>query len=147
MAHTATLKFKYAVQGTAYKVLDCNYSFTKPIQQSGEPCGGTTGGIIELTVETPASSDLFLYKWMQGSDTQKDGEIVFEVPDRANLARKTLVFKKGYCIYLHDSFNSYSEGQMLTRLTISAAEIIIMGNGDSCSFKSRNLHKQEDDEN
>ncbi|MDR0332292.1 MAG: hypothetical protein LBI15_02400 [Dysgonamonadaceae bacterium] len=146
MAHTATLRLKHAALGT-YKVLNCNYRFTKPIQQSGEPCGGATGGQIEITVETPAGNDLLLYKWMQGSDTHKDGEIVFEVPDRANLAKKTLVFRKGYCIYLHDSFSSQSDGQMLTQLIISAAEIIILGSGDSCSFKSKNLNKQDDDEN
>ena len=119
MAHTAQLK----IDGGEYDIIECEYEFTKPIKENGQPAGRASGGLIHLIVLTPDDKDTTLYEWMQSATEQKNGEIVFSVVDLGNLAVKSLSFTSAYCIRLYDYFNKHNNVQMYTKITISAAEI------------------------
>jgi len=119
MAHTAELK----LEGRTYKIIECEYEFNQPIRRSRQPAGHPSGGDIHLTLESPDSSDLFIHSWMQGTTEDKDGSIIFSVVSGGKPSIKRLHFTRGYCIRLYEYFNSAADAQMLTKITISAAEI------------------------
>jgi len=121
MAHKAQL----SLDGNKYDILECEYEFTKPVKENGQPAGRATGGFIHLIVITPDENDLSLYEWMQSATEQKDGEIVFSVVELGEDAIKNLSFKSAYCIRLYEYFNKHNNVQMYSKITISAAEIHI----------------------
>jgi len=131
MAHTAQLK----LEGREYKIIDCDYVFSQPTKENGQPAGFPAGGLINLTIESPDNSDLFIHRWMQGTTEHKDGTIVFSVVNAGKPSTKTLHFKRAYCIRLHEKFSTGSDAQMLTNITISAAEIAF-GRTESLVFKN-----------
>ena len=120
MAHIAHLKLD---GGGEFDIIECEYEFTKPIKENGQPAGHASGGLMHLIVVTPDETVLTLYEWMQSSTEQKDGEIIFSVVDLGESAVKTLKFKGAYCIRLYDNFNKHNNVQMYTKITVSAAEI------------------------
>jgi len=131
MAHTAQLR----LEGREYKIIECDYEFNQPIKQNKQPAGHPDGGLINLTIESPDNSDLFIHNWMQGATEHKDGTIVFSVVNAGKPSTKTLHFKRAYCIYLFERFSSLANAQMLTRITISAAEIAF-GRTENTVFKN-----------
>ena len=126
MAHQAQLK----IERREYNVVECEYEFTQPVNENGQPSGRPSGGMIQLVVIAPDDNDLFLHEWMQSATVHKDGQIVFTIVDVGNPSTKTLHFKRGYCIRLYEHFNTHSDGQMYTKITISAAEIAFGGSGN-----------------
>ena len=119
MAHTAHLK----LENREYKLLECEYEFIQPIKENGQPGGRPSGGLIHFTMESPDDSILIFHDWMQNTTEHKNGQIIFSVIDEAKPTIKTLHFKNAYCIRLYEYFSGYSNTQMLTKITISAAEI------------------------
>ena len=134
MAHTALLK----LGSKEYKVMECEYEFIQPIKDNGQPAGRPSCGLIHLTVVAPDNSDLFLHNWMQSSTDHKEGQIVFAVVDTGTPSRKTLHFKRTYCIRLYEYFSGHSDGQMYTKITLSAAEIAF---GETASVVFKNDQK------
>jgi hypothetical protein len=132
MAHTA----KLMVETKTYEVLECNYNYFRHQQENGQPESGAIGGNIQLIMKSPGDNDLFLHDWIRGSTENKEGVIVFEVADKANISKKHLFFKGAYCVSLRESFNAYGDGQMLTSIALSAAEIIFGLGQKTCLFKS-----------
>ena len=128
MAHTAHLK----LESREYKLLECEYEFIQPIKENGQPAGHPSGGLIHFTLEAPSDDkNPVFYNWMRSSTDHKDGKIIFSVPNKANLSFKTLHFKRAYCIRLYEYFRGGdSNTQMLTKITISAAEIAFGENGE-----------------
>jgi len=131
MAHTALLK----LGSKEYKVMECEYEFVQPIKDNGQPAGRTSCGLIHLTVVAPDNNDLFLYNWMQSATEHKEGEIVFSVVDTGAPSKKNLHFKRTYCIRLYEYFSGQGDGQMYTKLTLSASEIAF-GESGSVVFKN-----------
>ncbi len=129
------VKAIFKVEGVKYNLLECEYEFIQPIKENGQPAGRSSGSLIHCTFVSPDNSDLFLHDWMQNSMEQKDGQIVFSVVDAAKPSDKTLHFKHAYCVRLYEYFNSHSDSQMLTKITISAAEISF-GNSGNVVFKN-----------
>ncbi|MDR0333793.1 MAG: hypothetical protein LBI15_10055 [Dysgonamonadaceae bacterium] len=124
MAHTAKLKLD---NGREYNLLNCDYEFYQPTQASGEPCAGVFQSPIRFVVKSPANDDLFFYKWMQYTNQTESGQIIFMVFKKGEITPQTLNFTNAYCVYLHESFDSYGEGQMLTTIAISSANKITFG--------------------
>lgn len=132
MAHQALLK----LEGKEYQIIECEYEFIQPIKENGQPSGHPSGGLIHFTVVSPDNNDLFLHDWMQGAIEHKDGQIIFSVINEAKLSTKTLKFKRAYCIRLYEYFNAHNgEIQMLTKITISAAEVAF-GESGNIVFKN-----------
>jgi len=122
--------------GRDYDVLECDYEFVQPIKENGQPSGRPGGGLIRLTVVSPDDSDLLLHNWMKDKTEMKDGKVTFLVVSDSNkTSTKKLNFKDAYCIRLNEYFNSQSEIQMCTKLTISASEISF-GKGEEVAFKN-----------
>jgi len=119
MAHTALLRLK----SKEYNVIACEYEFTQPVKENGQPCGHPVCGLIRITIVSPDDNDLFLHDWMRSATDHKDGEIIFSVVDTGKPSVKTMHFKRGYCVRLRERFDPHANEQMLTRITISAAEI------------------------
>jgi hypothetical protein len=134
MAHTAQLR----LESKEYKVIECEYEFVQPIKETGQPAGHPAGGLIHLTIVSPDNSDLFLHDWMQSATEHKDGKIIFSVVDTGTPSIKSLHFKRAYCIRLYEYFNLHANVQMLTKITISAAEISF---GESGSIALKNDRK------
>jgi hypothetical protein len=131
MAHTALLK----LGSKEYKVMECEYEFIQPIKDNGQPAGRPSGGLIHLTVVAPDNSDLFLHNWMQSATEHKEGQIVFAVVDTGTPSKKTVQFKRAYCIRLYEHFDGRNDGQMYAKITLSAAEIAF-GETGSVVFKN-----------
>ena len=131
MAHTAQLK----IESKEYNVTECEYEFIQPIKENGQPAGHPTGGLVRFTIVSPDNGDLFLHDWMQSATDHKDGKIIFSVVDTGKPSVKTLHFKRAYCIRLHECFNLHANMQMLTKITVSAAEISF-GESGSIAFKN-----------
>jgi hypothetical protein len=126
MAHQAKLK----IERKEYNVIECEYEFVQPIKENGQPAGRPAGGLVHLVVVSPDNNDMFLHDWMQSATEHKDGQIAFSVVDVGNSSTKTLHFKRAYCIRLYEYFNTHSNVQMYTKITISAAEIAFGENGN-----------------
>jgi len=133
MAHQAKLKIENIDR--EYNVLECEYEFLQPIKENGQPAGRPSGGIVHLVLVSPDNNDMNLHDWMQSATEHKDGKIVFSVVDMENLSTKTLHFNHAYCIRLYEYFNAQNNGQMFTKITISAAEITF-GDNESVVFKN-----------
>jgi len=133
MAHTAQLAFKS--ENKKYPVIECEYELIQPVKENGQPSGQPLGGIVHLAIVSPDDSDLFLHEWMRSSTEDKSGTIVFSVVDAGKSSEKTLHFKRAFCVRMYEYFNGYSDGQMYTKMTISADEISF-GKGGSITFKN-----------
>jgi hypothetical protein len=72
---------------------------------------------------------------MQSATDNKEGQIVFAVVDTGTPSKKTVHFKRAYCIRLYEYFNGHSDGQMYTKITLSAAEVSF-GESGSVVFKN-----------
>jgi hypothetical protein len=131
MAHTAQLK----IESKEYNVIECEYEFVQPIKENGQPAGRPAGGVVHLTVVSPDDNDLFLHDWMQSATEHKDGRITFSVVDTGKPSIKTLQFKRAYCVRLYEYFSGQGNIQMVTKITISAAEISF-GKSGSIVFKN-----------
>ncbi len=127
MAHTAKLEIECEVG--SYQVIECNYELVKPIKENGQPGSRATGGIIHITMVTPDNNETFLHEWINNPDQYRDGSITFSVVNEGKASIKTLRFARAFCIRLQEHFNSYSDSQMLTSITVSASEMIF-GAGD-----------------
>jgi len=124
MAHTAFLK----LGNKEYNVIKCEYGFTQPIKENGLTAGLPSGSLILFTLVAPDDSDMSLHEWMQSAEGHKDGQVIFTVQNKTKLSNRTLHFKRAYCIRLYEYFDREDDKQMLTEITISAAEISF-GNG------------------
>lgn len=119
MAHKAQL-----ILEKEYDLIECEYEFIQPIKENGQPSGRPAGGLIHFTLVAPDDNDTRLHNWMQSATEHKDGQIIFEITGDENPPVKTLQFKRAYCIRLYEYFNAHNGAiQMLTKITISAAEI------------------------
>ncbi len=116
---------KFKAAGKEFNVLDCDYSLRQEVDSTGRPSSVTRGGIIRMTVESDAETDLF--EWMCNNFERKDGSIVFFKGD-AEGTLKELQFKEGYLTAFEERFSSTGSHPMTISFAISAREVS-MGRG------------------
>jgi hypothetical protein len=113
---------KLELDSEIFNVLEFDVNFDQNTDNNGKPANKTKGGQIRLVVET-TQTDLFS-DWMVSQTSVKDGKVVFYRRD-AMSTMKNVVFKKGYCISLHESFRSEGATPMITKILITSNEIKI----------------------
>jgi hypothetical protein len=121
MAFNATLSITSASgkAQTSLKVLEMDFGFSQNIDNTGKPTGRPLINNINMVVES--TSDTQIADWMVSFGATKDGKIELEL---RNNVKKTLVFKKAYCIQYHESFNHQGgESPMHISFTISPEEV------------------------
>jgi len=123
MAHKAKLE----LEGSVYRILECEYEITQATKDNGQPSAVPAGGMIVITMVSPDDSDMRFHEWMVDKLEQKDGEIFFEVVNEGKPSNRSLFFKNAYCVKLKESFNDTDTKQMQITITISAAEISFGG--------------------
>lgn len=111
--------------GPEYNVLNAEYSLQRQIDgHTNRPNGRLIGGIIDLTIESQ-HSNVFI-SWITNTEV-KNGLLEFNRRDSAGRSQRNILFKNTYCIYLKELFNSIGSTPMLTKVTLSAHELEIMG--------------------
>jgi len=100
----------------------CEYRFYQETDQKGLPTSKVHGGKIDLSFASIEDNEII--QWMISEDADKNGKISF-VGDNNTKPFKTLEFKDARLISYDESFTDQS--QMITKLSISARQIIISG--------------------
>ncbi|WP_294964692.1 type VI secretion system tube protein TssD [uncultured Flavobacterium sp.] len=111
---------KLELNNQIFNVLEFDITFTQSTDNNGKPANKAKGGQIRLVVES-TSIDLFS-DWMVSYTSTKDGKIIFYRRD-AMSTMKNVTFKKGYCIFFHESFRSEGIAPMTTEILITSNEI------------------------
>jgi len=119
MAHKAKLE----IEGTIYRVLECEYEITQATKDNGQPSASPAGGMIKFTIVSPDDKDVRFHEWMVDKLEQKDGQIFFEVVNDGKPAHKAIFFKDAYCVKLKETFSDTDIKQMHMEITISATEL------------------------
>ncbi len=119
MSHTAYLRIK----DKEYLLISCDYEFVQSMGWNGQPAGRPTSGLIHLILVSPDNEDTFFHDWLQDTMESKDGSIAFTADKAGIPLPKTLCFRDAYCIHLVEYFDGRLPMQMVTKITISAAEI------------------------
>ena len=110
--------------GTEFNILTAEYSLNRPIDLHNRPNGRLRGGIIEITTESQYSNDLI--GWVTNNEL-KNGLLEFNRRDSGSRSQRNIVFKNAYCIYIKEMFTSVGSSPMITKITISAHEMRVMG--------------------
>lgn len=113
---------KLELDNETFNVLEFDVSFNQGIDNNGKPANRTKGGQLRLVVES-TSTNLFS-DWMVSHTSVKNGKIIFYRRD-AMSTMKNITFKKGYCIFFHESFRSETTTPMSTEILITSNEIKI----------------------
>lgn len=115
MAYKATLE----ASGKKYDVLSCSYAFSRNIDHKGRPSSDTSGGTVNLALESTEDNSL-LESMLNTSEKGMDVTIDFQQNDeKASL--KKLELKQAYVIQYSESFSDGAP--MMYQVTLSAKEI------------------------
>ncbi len=120
-----SFKAKFKAGDTEANVIVCNFNLHQEVDVTGRPSSVTRGGIINLTVESTGSTELF--EWMCNSFEKKDGTITFLKRD-SEATLKELAFKEGWIISYDEQFTASTDSPFSIAFVISAREITL-GNG------------------
>ena len=121
-----SFKTKFRVAGKDYNVLNISYNLMQETDPTGRPSSVTRGGIIEVTVESTGSTELF--EWMTNNFERKDGSIVFIKRD-TDATLKELNFLEGYMVKYKENFDADGKNPLTETFKISA-RAIKMGTGE-----------------
>jgi len=114
-------------------VLEFDYEFTQQFDLSKtNPVENPKMCIINVIFRTTCDKEL--YDWMFSKDKVKNGTIDFKINIDASFIEQHIHFNKGYCVRLHEYFNSNNEIQMNTKISIIAKEVIFGDNNSPCRF-------------
>lgn len=108
--------------GLEFNVLNAEYVLSRAIDAHNRPNGRIRGGIIDVTIETGSAYDLI--NWIRNNMTM-NGKVEFYRRDAASSTQKTVEFRNAFCVYLKEMFISDGTSPMITKITISAHELII----------------------
>ncbi|MXO32397.1 type VI secretion system tube protein TssD [Apibacter sp. B2912] len=108
---------KLELDGENYTVLECDYFFHKKKDSTSKPTGETSGGQINLSIESNGKTDFV--DWVLSQDNTKDGKIIFFRRDGMGRLY-TVEFEKAYCIDFKETFNSTGSSPMKIDFTIVA---------------------------
>ena len=110
-----------------YDIIECEYSFSQSIDQTGKPSSRATGGIINVVLETTEDTSSLAH-WMLSESDMKSGSLNFTL---SNEKQKVVSFSEGICVGYHEYFNmrdvdvETNKPSMLLKLSITAKEITI----------------------
>ena len=113
---------KLKLDDLEFNVLSVEYAFNQPVDAHNRPNGRVRGGIIDVTLESGANYALI--QWAASATMVRSGKIEFYRRDSTSIL-KTVEFKDAFCIYLKEIFVSEGPHPMVTKVTITAHEIII----------------------
>ena len=113
---------KLKIDDLEFNVLSVEYAFNQPVDAHNRPNGRVRGGIIDVTLESGANYALI--QWAASATMVRSGKIEFYRRDSTSIL-KTVEFKDAFCIYLKEIFVSEGPHPMVTKVTITAHEIII----------------------
>lgn len=122
MSFKATLE----VDGKTYRVVNCDYSLSQFVDDTGRPSSTVRAGTINMTVES--TDDTTLFEWMCDSYMRKDGKITFNKRD-LDAKMKVLEFSEAYMVAYKEVFDSSGPGSMQESFSLSA-HTLKMGNGE-----------------
>lgn len=118
------------VGGKTYGVIECEYSFSQSVDDTGKPTSRPKGGTIRFMMPATSDDDMFFYKWMTHKTEMHSGMFRFCVWSNSNKrSYKTVQFMNAYCIGLRDYFHDNDSKLMYTTITLSA-EVIRIGSVD-----------------
>ena len=120
------------IENQKYRLITCEYEFTRPINAYGRVCGRSSeGALIYIILVSPDDNDLLFHEWLHKVDERKDGTIIFST-DGNNPSVKMLNFESAYCVDIREIFSRQNpvDTQMLTEIVISAGKITF-GNKES----------------
>ena len=113
---------KLKLDDLEFNVLSVEYAFNQPVDAHNRPNGRVRGGIIDVTLESGANYALI--QWAASATMVRSGKIEFYRRDSTSIL-KTVEFKDAFCIYLKEIFVSEGAHPMVTKVTITAHELII----------------------
>lgn len=122
------------IGGRTYGVVECDYSFSQSVDETGKPTARPKGGQIHITIPTTFDDDMFFYNWMFHKSEVKAGILRFCLYSNENKrSYKTVSFANAYCVGLTDTFNDHDAKLMYTKITIHA-QVIRIGAANSSTF-------------
>lgn len=121
------------IDGIKYDILECEYEFTQPIKDNGQPAGRPNGGLIHLVTFSQDDNNMFFQEWMTNKTDRKNGKITFTLKNK--LTNKTVSFENAYCIRLYEYFNKHNDTEMFMKITISSSKITL-GDKKQVVFKN-----------
>lgn len=114
--------------GIIKDILDCSYSFIRPIDPNGKPKGQLMGGDINLLFDSSLEENHAFFKWICDQEETKSGKIEFYESPQSDSPFKTLNFSEAYLVqYAEDAEKTRGNlADMLLRIGISAM-VVQMG--------------------
>ncbi len=65
------------IENQKYRLITCEYEFTRPINAYGRVCGRSSeGALIYIILVSPDDNDLLFHEWLHKVDERKDGTII-----------------------------------------------------------------------
>jgi len=115
---------KLELDGDTYNVLECRYSFSQQIDNTGKPQGMPQGGEISIRIESTGNPELL--GWMLDHNKTKDGKIIFYRRDAMSKLQE-LVFEKAYCINFTERFNANDNEPLQIEMQLIAKTFDVNG--------------------
>ncbi|WP_322545173.1 type VI secretion system tube protein TssD [Elizabethkingia miricola] len=115
---------KLKLDDNNYNVLECYYSFFKPIDGTGKPKGIPQGGEIFIRIESTGNPEFL--GWILDYNKTKDGKIIFFRRDTMSKFQE-LNFQKAYCIKFTEHFNSSNAEPMQIEMKLIAKSFDVDG--------------------
>ena len=115
MAFKATFEAK----GKKFDVLSCSYAFSRNIDHKGRPSSDTSGGTINLALESTEDTTL-LESMLNTAEKGMDCSVDFQQNDSTQSLKK-IELKQAYVIQYSESFSDGAP--MVYQVTLSAKEI------------------------
>lgn len=115
---------KLELDGNTFNVLECRYSFSQSIDNTGKPQGMPQGGEILIRIESTGNPELL--GWMLDHNKTKDGKIIFFRRDAMSKLQE-LTFEKAFCISFVEHFNSNNSEPLQIELQLIAKTFDVNG--------------------
>ena len=112
---------KFSVDNEVLNILHCRYRFNQNVDISNRPTSIPMGGIIDITVESSGSTNLF--DWMVSPTQTKNGDIAFFRRDNKDSKLKSLKFFDTHCVNYQEEYTYNGEYPMQITLQLSAKEL------------------------
>lgn len=137
------LKGKLQIDGSSAKfnIVECEYRLSQGVDTDGKPSTGVCGGVIIVTIVTPAEG-IHFFDWMLCDGRQKDGIVTLVTNVNSKTSYRYIHFKEASCVNLYEYFNGHNSTMMTTRVTISARSIFFTdgtGSGIGMDNSSKEL--------
>jgi hypothetical protein len=99
------------------------FTYSQGFNQTGQPTGKVTGGIINISI--PNLNDADIFAWMLSNIATKDGEIVITSPTTGSQSFQIVDFEGAALVNYNQTFSENAE--VMANLTLSCKEIGVSG--------------------